>query len=200
MLGFPPLRLSFLARQAPRSPSHPGEREVTRTIRPLVILLGSVAGTVPLAPAAATQFGAGLHYLRTIDDLGGVEGVSRDDFSVFGSLTVPLAIVKVEGSLEWIPDYLGSDEHLVQPAAWGLLPLGALYGGAGIGIGYLTGDGAGWATNPFYALRAGMEFGLGGLALDAFAAYRFQSASFVEGASHLDLDALTLAAQVKFGN
>jgi len=169
------------------------------TFRTLVVLFAAAAFVGVGTSAHAAQLGAGLHYLRTIDDLGGVESVSQDDFSIFGTVTFPLAMIRLEGNLEWVPDYLGSDEHLIQPAAYGLLPLGLLYGGVGIGIGYLTGDLAGWASNPFYALRAGVDLELGGLAVDAFAAYRFQNASFLEGASNLDLDALTLAAQIKFG-
>ena len=157
----------------------------------LVIMIGICSSV------EAAQLGAGLHYLRTMDDLDGE--ISQDDFSIFGTVTIPVAMLRIEGNVEWVPDYLGSDEHLIQPAAYGLLPLGMLYGGVGIGIGYLTGDLAGWATNPFYALRAGVDLELGGLALDAFASYRFQNASFLDGASHVDLDALTLAAQIKFG-
>jgi len=37
------------------------------------------------------------------------------------------------------------------------------------------------------------------LALDAFGSYRFQSASFIDGASNANLDAITFAAQIKFG-
>jgi hypothetical protein len=169
---------------------------LTRTLGILIALV-IVAGA--WNAAAAAQFGAGLHYLRALEDFDDVEDVSKDDFSLFGTVSFPFAIVKVEAMLEWIPDYLGSDESLIQPAAYGLVPLGPIYGGVGIGIGYLTGDGAGWASNPFYALRAGIEFGLGGLALDAFASYQFQSASFIDGASNVNLDALTLAAQIKFG-
>jgi len=168
------------------------------TKRRLISLLTVIAMSTTVVPASAMQLGAGLHYLRTIDDFGGVSGVSQNDFSLFGSITFPVAIVKVEGILEWTPDYVGSDEHLLQPAAYGLLDLGLIYGGAGIGIGYLTGDNAGWASNPFYALRAGVEFGLAGFAMDAFASYRFQSANFLDGAQNLDLNALTLAAQIKF--
>lgn len=167
----------------------------------IVLVLALVASFS--APAAATQLGAGVHYLRTLDELEELDtaqDVSQDDFSIFGTLTFPAGLVKIEGNVEWVPNYIGSDEHLIQPAAYGLLPLGPLYGGVGIGIGYLTGDGAGWASDPFWALRAGIEFGLGGLALDAFAAYRFQNANFVDGAEDLDLDALTIAAQVKFGS
>lgn len=166
--------------------------------RTLAILLGLVFVAGPFTPAGAAQLGAGLHYLHTIDDLGGADEISQDDFSVFGSVTIPLLLARVEGDLEWVPDYLGSSESLIQPTAWGLMPFGMLYGGIGVGIGYLTGDNAGWASNPFYALRAGAEFGLAGFSLDAFATYRFQSASFVDETANMDLDALTVAAQIKF--
>lgn len=167
--------------------------------RALVALLSLVVVVGATAPAAAAQFGAGLHYLRTLDDFNGFDDLHQNDFSLFGTVTFPVAIIQIEGNLEWVPDYIGTDENLFQPAVYGKLGLGLLYGSVGIGIGYLTGDDAGWATNPFYALRAGVEFGLAGLALDTFVAYRFQSANFVDGASNIDLDALTLAAQVKFG-
>lgn len=169
-----------------------------RTSRIALILGGLAIVTAAAMPVSAARLGVGLHYLRTIDEYGDIDGFSQNDFSLFGSVTLPVAMLKVEGDVEWIPDYVGSDNHLIQPAAYGLLDLGLLYGGVGIGIGYLTGDGNGWATNPFYALRAGVELGLAGFAIDAFASYRFQNASFTDGVENIDLDALTLAAQIKF--
>ncbi|MBZ0268713.1 hypothetical protein K8I85_11195 [bacterium] len=160
---------------------------------------GLVAAAGLGAPASASQLGVGLHYLRAIDEFEGVDEVSQNDVSLFGTLTIPFVLARVEGNLEWSPDYLGSSESLFQPAAYGLMPFGLLYGGVGVGIGYLTGEDGGWASSPFYALRAGVELGLAGLAVDAFASYRFQNASFAEGAGDIDLDTLTLAAQVKFG-
>ncbi|RKZ12252.1 hypothetical protein DRQ53_03780 [bacterium] len=161
----------------------------------LVAILSLIAVIGIAAPAvAAPQLGAGLHYLHTLEDFG--EGFSQHDFSIFGSVTLPVAMLRVEGDVEWIPDYLGGDNSLWQPSAYAFLPLGLIYGGAGIGIGYLDGE---WASNPWYGLRAGVEFGLGGLALDGFLSYRFQSANFGSEIGNLDLDALTLGAQVKFG-
>ena len=87
-----------------------------------------------------------------------VDELDENDFTTFGSVTIQVALVKVEGDVELNPDYLGSDDLLVQPAAYGLLDLGLTYGGIGIGIGYLDGE---WASNPFYALRGGVELGLG---------------------------------------
>jgi hypothetical protein len=169
-----------------------------RTSRLALVLCGLVLVGVAV-PASATQLGVGLHYLRTIDEYKDIKDFSQNDFSLFGSVTIPLTLLKIEGDLEWTPDYVGSSNHLIQPAAYGFVDLGLLYGGVGIGIGYLTGDNNGWASNPFYALRAGAEFGLAGFAFDAFASYRFQSASFTDGVGNFNLDALTLAAQIKFG-
>lgn len=166
-------------------------------IAALSLSLIVVVGTA--APAAAAQFGVGLNYLHTLEDLGDVDSTndfSQDDFSIFGSVTVPVALVRIEGDLEWVPGYLGGDSDLWQPQVYAFLPLGLLYGGIGMGIGHLDGN---WASNPFYALRAGIEFGLGGLAADAFLTYRLQSANFGEASENLDLDALILGAQVKFG-
>ena len=168
--------------------------------RSLVAALSLIAVIGIATPAVALpQLGIGLHYLRTLEEIeDGTGGTfSQNDIALLGSITIPIAIIRIEGDVEWVPDYFG--ENLWQPSAFGFVKLGLLYGGAGIGIGYLTGDLGGWASNPWYALRAGIEFGLGPLALDGFASYRFQSASFLEGASHVNLDALTFGVQAKFG-
>jgi hypothetical protein len=174
---------------------------MTMRNRAMLAVFSFVIVAAMAVPVSAAQFGAGLHYLRTLDD-NNFENPSQDDFSIFGTITIPVLLVQVEGNLEWVPDYFG--ENLIQPAVYGKLPLGPIYGSVGIGIGYLTGEddegsSYGWATNPFYALRAGIDLGLGGLAIDAFAAYRFQSASFGDALTDVNLDALTLAAQIKFG-
>lgn len=161
----------------------------------ILVSVVAVLTCVIVSSAQAAQFGAGLHYQRSVGDFD-VDELDKNDFTIFGSVTIPVALVKVEGDVELTPDYLGSDNLLVQPAAYGLLDLGLTYGGIGIGIGYLDGE---WATNPFYALRGGAELGLGGFAVDAFLEYRFQDASFGDAIRDLDLDALRLGAQVKFG-
>ena len=105
--------------------------------------------------------------------------------------------------LEWVPDYVGSDGHLWVPSVNGFLDLGLIYGGVGIGWSYLTGDVGGWGSNPWYGLRAGVQLGLGGLAVDGFITYRFNSASYSgdwdQVFGDLSLDAFTVGAQVKFG-
>jgi hypothetical protein len=163
----------------------------------LVAALSLIAVIGIATPAVALpQLGIGLHYLRTLEEIQAGSDTHQNDFAVFGSITIPVAIIKIEGDVEWIPDYLGSDSSLWQPSAYGFLSLGLIYGGVGIGIGYLDGE---WASNPWYGLRAGVEIGLAGLALDGFASYRFQSASYGSGAQNFDLDAITFGVQAKFG-
>lgn len=164
-----------------------------RPIAVLAIALAIVSSTAVTSHAA--QLGVGLHYQRSVGDFD-VDTLDKNDFTIFGSYTVPLALVKIEGDIELTPDYLGSDNMLIQPAAYGLLDLGLAYAGLGIGIGYLDGD---WASSPFYALRGGVELGLGGLAVDGFLEYRFQDAGFGDAIDDLNLDAFRLGAQVKFG-
>lgn len=167
-----------------------------RNLAPLLGLALLAGGALP---ATAAQLGLGLHYLHTIKDLSGIDNSSQDDFAPFGSLTWPAGPLRVEADVEWIHDYLGSDGSLFQPSAYGLLSLGTIYGGFGIGTGYLSGDSGGWADNPFYAIRVGTELYLAALTLDVFVSYRFQNASFNDATEDLDLDAIQLAAQVKLG-
>ena len=165
--------------------------------RSLVATLSLIAVVGIATPAVALpQLGLGLHYLRTLEEIQIDGDVSQNDIAVFGSITIPVAIIRIEGDLEWVPDYLGSNNSLWQPSAYAFLPLGLLYGGVGMGVGYLDGN---WASSPWYGLRAGIEFGLAGLALDGFASYRFQNASFGAGLGEFDLDAITFGVQVKFG-
>jgi hypothetical protein len=63
-------------------------------------------------------------------------------------------------------------------------------------IGYTDGD---WQKNPFYALRAGVQFPLGGLALDGYASYRLQKNKEIEDITGEDLDSITFAALLRFG-
>ena len=102
--------------------------------------------------------------------------------------------VHFEGDVEFVPDYLGSDEMLYQPQAYALIG-GLIYGGAGIGIGYLDGE---WFDNPFYALRAGVDLPVGNLHVDVNANYRFLSSKAFDSVDDKDLDSVTFGAIVRF--
>jgi hypothetical protein len=71
-----------------------------------------------------------------------------------------------------------------------------IYGGVGIGVGHIDGD---WQSNPFYALRGGVDFMLGNLDLDVFASYRFQKSKDFGDLDNDDLNSLTFGALIRFG-
>ena len=97
--------------------------------------------------------------------------------------------------MEWVPDYGGSDKSLWLPQAFFLVG-GLIYGGAGIGIGYIDGE---WFDKPFYALRASVDIPLGPVSVDINANYRFMNNSVSENIDSEDLDSITFGAIVRFG-
>lgn len=154
------------------------------------LLVASISGPAE----CGGSLGGGIHYLRT---LGSIKDNSEWDPDAIGFLVsyqYDLTLLRMEADVEWIPDYGGTDEALIQPQAWALLG-SLIYGGIGIGIGYWDGD---WQDNPFYALRAGVDLGLSSVTLDAFASYRFQTSKVFDDIDENDLDALTFGAIVRF--
>lgn len=162
----------------------------------LTSLLGllMLAGVAELA-TAGSSLGAGIHYLRTVGGIKDDPNIdwNADSFGFVGSYQFSLPLVKIEGDLEWVPDFGGSDKSLFQPQAYGLIG-GLLYGGLGIGVGHFDGD---W-LDPFYALRAGVSLGLTKLSVDVNINYRFQSTDVGEVVRDADLDQFTLGAIVRF--
>ncbi|HET9252629.1 MAG TPA: hypothetical protein VFP58_10990 [Candidatus Eisenbacteria bacterium] len=158
----------------------------------VVVGLVTVCGT-----AQGSSLGAGIHYLRTLGDITADDTIdlNQDSFSLLASLKSDMGPLTLDGQVEYIFDYLGTDEAMWVPSAWALLGK-TIYGGAGIGIGHTDGE---WQTNPFYALRAGVEIPLGGMALDTYASYQFQSGAELEDLTGEDLDSLTFAALLRFG-
>jgi hypothetical protein len=149
-----------------------------------------------VAPATAgTRIGGGIHYLQTLSDIKDAPGFDKNSIGFMGSVAFSGGLLRFEADLEVIPDYVGSDEIMWQPQGYVLIG-GVIYGGAGVGIGYL-GD-FGW-QDPFFALRAGVDFMLGSLDLDVFASYRFQKASDLETLTFDSLNSLTFGALIRFG-
>ncbi len=160
----------------------------------VVLMCALLVAGMPGTAESGSSIGGGIHYLRT---LGSIKDNSEWDPDAVGFLVsyqYDLPIGRLEADVEWIPDYGGTDEALIQPQAWGLIG-GLIYGGAGIGIGYWDGD---WQDNPFYALRAGVDLGLGPVTLDAFASYRFQTSKVFEDIDEDDLNSITFGAIVRF--
>ena len=145
---------------------------------------------------AEAWLGGGIHYLRTLGDItdDGAIDLNQNSFSLLGSGMSDLGLLKIEGQVEYIFDYVGTGHEMWVPSAW-LLAGGAIYGGGGIGIGHIDGE---WQTNPFYALRAGVNVPLGGMALDGYATYLFQSDADLKNLTGEDLDSVTFTALLRF--
>ncbi len=162
-----------------------------------LVALATLALALAVAPAfAGTRIGGGVHYLRTVGDIKDDPGIDENSFGFMGSLAFSGPMARLEADLEMIPDYVGSGEIMWQPQGYVLIG-DFIYGGAGIGIGYL--DVFGW-QDPFYALRAGVDFMAGGLDLDVFASYRFQKAKDLESLNNDSLNAITFGALIRFGS
>jgi hypothetical protein len=179
------------ARAGPRQ-----ENDMKRSTVILSVALVMCAAALFATPASAgNSFGLGLHYLKTVGELADVEEFDDNDFGLIGALEFDRRTFRIDAQVEVLPDFAGTDKTMWQPQGYLLLG-NFIYGGAGIGIGYLTDFG--W-QDPFYDLRAGVNFALGGIGLDVYATYRFQTAKDFEGLNTDDMNAITLAAVARFG-
>jgi len=146
------------------------------------------------APAECGSIGAGVHYLKTVGEIKDTAGFDENSFGLIGSYQHGVSMLRLEGDVEWVKDFGGSDHSMIQPQAYALIGK-TIYGGAGIGIGYIDDK---WQDAPFYALRAGFATPLAAFTLDAFASYRFQNAATLEGLNSDDLDAVTFGLIARF--
>jgi hypothetical protein len=150
--------------------------------------------SLTLAVPATAGLGVGVHYLKTVGDIKDSAGWDKNALGFIGSYQHGAGLLKLEGDVEWVNDYGGSDHSMIEPQAYALVG-NHLYGGAGIGIGYID---DGWQDAPFYALRAGYALGLTSLTLDGFASYRFQNANALQGLTSEDLDTITFGLIARF--
>lgn len=141
------------------------------------------------------RIGGGVNYLRTVGDIEDDDDFDENALSFIASWQCHTAgLLAFELAGEYVPDFGGSDEALIQPQAY-LLVGGAIYAGVGIGIGYIDGD---WQDEPFYALRAGLDLEVApGVFLDINANYRFQDSEVLDSLDDEDLDAVMLGAQIR---
>jgi hypothetical protein len=164
-----------------------------------VLATGILHSLIALSAGAAfagSQIGGGIHYLATVGDIKDSPQIDDSNFNFVASYKwTGAGLIAFEGDVEFVPDYLGSNEMLYQPQAYALIG-GLIYGGAGIGIGYLDGE---WFDNPFYALRAGVDLPVGNLHVDVNANYRFLSSKALQSLNETDLDSVTFGAIVRFG-
>ena len=161
----------------------------------LVLLV--CAGLVWASPASARGFrlGGGVHYMKVLGDIKDDPNFDENAFAFMASVDFKVPLVRIEGDVEFIPDFHNSSEMMIQPQVYGLLG-NLIYGGIGTGIGYM--DKFGW-QKAFFALRGGVNFDLlPRVGLDVFASYQFQDAGDLENLSGDSLDSLTFGAIAHF--
>lgn len=155
----------------------------------LLVLLGAFAAQAQ----AGQRIGGGFEYLRTVGDIKDSPQFDANALGLMGSYQYRTGLFTIEGDLELIPDYGGTEHSLFEPQAY-VLAGNMIYGGLGIGAAYYDGD---WLGNPFYALRVGVERPFMGFGLDFFALYRFQEAEVLENLGEVNLDSITFCALIR---
>jgi hypothetical protein len=166
----------------------------------LAVVAVTIIGAAGIANAGEHRLGGGLHYLRNLADIENDSDFDlgnewdNNSFSIIGSYQYNAGLLKFEGDVEYVFDYAGTGEAMWIPSAW-LLAGGFIYGGAGIGSGYIDGE---WQDDPFYALRAGVDIQLSKFDLDIFGTYQFQDGGELEDLTGEDLDSVTFAALLRF--
>jgi hypothetical protein len=167
-------------------------RLISMLTLPVVILLSAALWS----PASAeVRLGAGVHYWTALDDIE-VDDVNIDESgsSFIASLQwLPGGLVYFEGNLEYFDEgFGGGNAGALAPQVFVLGGLGSLYGGLGIGITYNDELDDGNFSDPFYTLRAGLDFELlPKIHLDLHGNYIFNAFSDIDGASE---DSITLGA------
>ena len=160
----------------------------------LASLAVALLALAAIAAPAAAGLGVGVHYLKTVGDIKDSQGFDENALGFIGSFQHGAGMIKLEGDVEWVDDYMGSDHSMIEPQAYALLGRN-IYAGAGMGIGYLDDK---WQNHPFYALRAGYALPLTALTLDGFASYRFQKSDDLQGLTSDDLDTVTFGVIARF--
>ena len=147
---------------------------------------------------AGTRIGAGLTYWHALDDVD-FSDFDRDGASWFFSYQSRGAyLIGWEADLEFMPKgFMASPKTVYAPQAY-VVAGTSIYGALGIGWYYSDGD---WADEPFYALRAGMDFAvLPTIYLDLSANYRFTKWGDLKDEDiDIDTDTLMLGAALRLG-
>lgn len=163
-------------------------------------LVGALIGGTQLLLASslfgAYSIGGGAYYQHTLGDIKNEDGFDENAISWVISYQQELSeFFTLEADLELAPDYGDTGDIYYQPQAY-LLFGSWLYGGAGIGIGYLDGE---WNDDPFYALRVGLNLPLTEtLHIDLAANYRFEKISVLGDLDEDDADNITFGAYLRF--
>jgi len=155
----------------------------------IITLMLVIAPIMLMADESEAGFGLGLHYLKTVEDMGETSGFDSSSLGYLGVYSFGPGMLNFELSAEYVPNYI-MDEDLFQPAAYAFIG-NRIYGGLGIGIGHFKGQ---WANDPFFDLRAGLKISV----FDFFASYRIQKLDEVTELETDDFNSVTFGALFKF--
>lgn len=164
-------------------------------IRRSVFLAAILLGSSLSAQAAEHSIGFGVHYWRTVDQLGNASFDRSGAAEMASYQYIPEGLFKLEADLEYFPKgFGGADDTAWSPQVY-LLVGHRFYAGVGAGVIYSKSfDGE--LSNVFYAARAGIDFALvPRVHLDINANYRFNDWNELDQAS---TDTTTLGALVRF--
>lgn len=165
----------------------------------LTALLLAFGLTAFAAPAAAAEhrLGGGVHYWRTLDEIGDdFDDIDEDGLSALLSYQfVPGGLIKFQVDAEYFEKgFGGTEDDAISPQVYVLLG-GTIYAGVGAGIIYSDNFDDG-ESDVFYAARLGLDMTLlPRLHLDINANYRNTEWDQLEEA---DTDTITLGAVVRF--
>lgn len=163
------------------------------------LLLAFALATSLAAPAQAVEhrIGGGVHYWRTLDEIGDDFGdIDEDGLSALVSYQLaPSGLLKFQVDAEYFEKgFGGAEDDAISPQVYVLLG-GTVYAGVGAGIIYSDNFDDG-ESDPFYAARLGLDMTLlPRLHLDINANYRTTDWDELEEA---DTDTITLGAVVRF--
>lgn len=147
----------------------------------------------PSAVADPHRLGGGVHYWKTIDDID-FDNYDDNGYTMLVSYQYKPTLIGCELDLEFSnQDFGGSSESVLSPQAYFILG-GLIYGGLGIGSYYVDSD---W-SDPFYALKLGVDFELAQLHFDINANYRFDEWDYDTVADDVDTDKITLGLVVRY--
>lgn len=148
------------------------------------------------AALAGHSIGLGANYWKTLSDIevADVTDIDETGLSWLASYQyIPEGIFKLELDLEYYPK-LGADREAFWSPELFVLVGGTLYGGVGAGWYY---DGNVFDKNPFFMLRAGVDFAiLPFLSLDINANYRFNDWDKLDKGD-IDTNTIRLGAAVR---
>jgi len=163
----------------------------------VALALVALVGTVSSVNADVHhRIGGGVHYWIAMDDID-VDDVEEDGLAYVVSYQLrPASLIKFGIDVEMLPEeFGGSEEAVFAPQAYVIIG-GGIYAGLGIGGYYTDGE---FAEDPFYNLRAGLDFCLlPFIYIDINANYRFEEWDDIKTVDEdISTDTITLGAAIR---